>query len=143
MCMELGVGARRLPISRVAPHCGILLLSATCGHEARPGRRRTLGAFICNLGLCGTLRERRERGRRAAIPAPSFPLPPGTVFSCQGTQDGQPSRDVMEVIRQQKLIMGVTTTVVLDSVYLSGTLAEQTFDWYAQDDSGTVWYFGE
>ena len=28
-------------------------------------------------------------------------------------------------------------------MYLSGTLTEQTLDWYAQDDQGNVWYFGE
>ena len=50
---------------------------------------------------------------------------------------------VVEVTNQQKVIMGVSTTVVRDTVLLDGTLAEQTFDWYAQDDQGNVWYFGE
>jgi hypothetical protein len=33
--------------------------------------------------------------------------------------------------------------VVLDRVFLDGVLKEKTFDWYAQDDDGNVWYFGE
>ncbi len=39
--------------------------------------------------------------------------------------------------------MGVTTTVVRDTEYEDGELVEETFDWYAQDNEGNVWYFGE
>jgi hypothetical protein len=39
--------------------------------------------------------------------------------------------------------MGVNTTVVRDQVFVDGELAEDTFDWYAQDRQGNVWYFGE
>ncbi|AKB25061.1 hypothetical protein MSMTP_1592 [Methanosarcina sp. MTP4] len=39
--------------------------------------------------------------------------------------------------------MGVTTTVVQDTEYEDGELVEETFDWYAQDEAGNVWYFGE
>jgi hypothetical protein len=40
-------------------------------------------------------------------------------------------------------IDGVTCRVVFDRLFLSGKLAERTFDYYAQDDDGNVWYFGE
>jgi hypothetical protein len=39
--------------------------------------------------------------------------------------------------------MGVTVTVVRDTAWSDGVLAEDTFDWYAEDDAGNVWYFGE
>jgi hypothetical protein len=39
--------------------------------------------------------------------------------------------------------MGVKCVVVHDTVTLDGVLIEDTFDWYAQDKQGTVWYFGE
>jgi hypothetical protein len=39
--------------------------------------------------------------------------------------------------------MGVTATVVRDTVTLDGELVEDTLDWYAQDRLGNVWYFGE
>jgi hypothetical protein len=39
--------------------------------------------------------------------------------------------------------LGVTTTVVRDRVWEDGELIEDTFDWYAQDNDGNVWYFGE
>jgi hypothetical protein len=37
----------------------------------------------------------------------------------------------------------VTATVVQDRVYTNGELTEDTFDWYAQDQDGNVWYLGE
>ena len=33
--------------------------------------------------------------------------------------------------------------MVEDRVYLDGELTEETFDWFAQDSEGNVWYFGE
>ena len=39
--------------------------------------------------------------------------------------------------------MGVSTTVVRDTVTIDGALVEDTYDWYAQDQEGNVWYFGE
>jgi hypothetical protein len=39
--------------------------------------------------------------------------------------------------------MGVPATVVRDTVTVDGELVEDTFDWYAQDTEGNVWYMGE
>jgi hypothetical protein len=74
---------------------------------------------------------------------PLFPLPPGTTFHFSGETDGILSTDDVEVTRQTKLILGVRCTVVHDLVYTNGVLSEDTFDWYAQDSNGNVWYFGE
>jgi hypothetical protein len=41
------------------------------------------------------------------------------------------------------MILGVECTVVRDLAYEDEVLAESTFDWYAQDQDGKVWYFGE
>ena len=41
------------------------------------------------------------------------------------------------------MIEGITATVVRDTVYVDGELAEDTYDWYAQDKDGNVWYLGE
>jgi hypothetical protein len=38
---------------------------------------------------------------------------------------------------------GVRNVEVRDRVYESGILTEDTLDWYAQDDQGSVWYLGE
>lgn len=74
---------------------------------------------------------------------PYFPLTPGTIYSyVEETVDGVETSDV-EVTRDTKEILGVATTVVHDRVSLNGSLKEDTFDWYAQDKDGNVWYFGE
>jgi len=39
--------------------------------------------------------------------------------------------------------MGVETTVMRDTVSLEGVVIEDTYDYFAQDDDGNVWYFGE
>jgi hypothetical protein len=72
-----------------------------------------------------------------------FPLKPGTTFVYQGNSAGNPERDVMSVTHSTKQIMGVKCVVVDDRVWAHGKLSEKTFDWYAQDNKGNVWYFGE
>ena len=74
---------------------------------------------------------------------PFFPLKPGTTFYYQGTADGIPTSNVTHVTHDTKQILGVTTTVVHDRAFDNGVLVEDTFDWYAQDVDGNVWYFGE
>jgi hypothetical protein len=74
---------------------------------------------------------------------PWFPLRPGATFVYRGIENGKPSRDVVHVTGRTKLIAGVRCTAVSDRLYLAGKLEERTTDWYAQDRSGTVWYFGE
>ena len=77
------------------------------------------------------------------IDNPYFPLKPGTRFIHRGESEGAPTRDVMIVTRQTKEILGVTTTVIHHLNYEEGILIEDTFDWFAQDKDGNVWYFGE
>lgn len=74
-----------------------------------------------------------------ANPNPYFPLTPGLVKVFQGGDE------IITVIvtDQTKVIEGVTTVVVRDTVTVDGVLVEDTDDWYAQDVSGNVWYFGE
>jgi hypothetical protein len=75
---------------------------------------------------------------------PYMPFMPGTKTVFEGLSDGQRERDVVLVTDRTKVILGVTTTVVHDRVFsANGDLAEDTFDWYAQDRFGNVWYFGE
>jgi hypothetical protein len=79
----------------------------------------------------------------SAVDNPLFPLPLGRRLIYRGTGDGEPIRDVTDVTRRHKTILGVNVVVVLDRVFVSGELAELTYDWYAQDRHGNVWYFGE
>jgi hypothetical protein len=79
----------------------------------------------------------------ARIDNPYLPLIPGTTWTYKGKLDGKPATDVVTVTAESKEILGVTTTVVHDQVFVQGKLAEDTFDWFAQDSAGNVWYFGE
>ena len=68
-----------------------------------------------------------------------FPLKPGTTFVYEGgAQHGE-----MTVTSETKMIMGVECVVVDHKEWEAGKLIERTHDWFAQDNEGTVWYFGE
>jgi hypothetical protein len=56
---------------------------------------------------------------------------------------GAHETDTVTVTHQTKVVMGVRCVVVRDEVRTNGALTELTYDWYAQDDDGNVWYFGE
>ena len=49
----------------------------------------------------------------------------------------------MTVTSDTKKVMGVECVVVEDKEWEDGNLIERTYDWFAQDNKGTVWYFGE
>jgi hypothetical protein len=68
-----------------------------------------------------------------------FPMKPGTTF----IYEGKGERDEMRVTNQTKKVTGVECVVVDDRAWEDGKLIERTYDWFAQDDKGTVWYFGE
>lgn len=79
----------------------------------------------------------------ATIDNPFFPLVPGTTFVYEGqTPDGL-EHDEFAVTHNTRVILGVTCTEVHDTVTTNGVLTEDTLDWFAQDATGNVWYFGE
>ena len=81
------------------------------------------------------------------ITNPYFPLAPGTLFKYINTivEGGRVSVEhiTVTVTHDTKNILGVECTVVHDEVITHGTITEDTYDWYAQDKRGNVWYFGE
>jgi hypothetical protein len=72
-----------------------------------------------------------------------FALVPGKTLVYRGVRDGQPTRHTFTVTHDTKVVMGVRCAVIKDVVTQAGSLVEKTTDWYAQDDVGNVWYFGE
>ena len=97
-------------------------------------------------GRCATYNPRLPPPGRfsRAIDNPYFPLPVGRTFVYRGVENGKKELDRMRVTRRIKTIEGIAATVVSDNVYEPlGKLAEKTFDYYAQDDRGNVWYLGE
>ena len=77
------------------------------------------------------------------IDNPFFPLPPGVTFIYRGKREGRKQRDEFTVTDRTVVIDGVTCRVVHDKVFERGVLREDTFDYFAQDRDGNVWYFGE
>jgi len=73
------------------------------------------------------------------ITNPLFPLEPGSRWTYVS---GDETIEVT-VLLETKTILGVTTTVVHDVASVGDEVIEDTFDWYAQDLDGAVWYFGE
>ena len=73
-----------------------------------------------------------------------FPLNAGKTYIYEGSgEDGEVIRVITEYTNETKTIMGITCVVVRDQEYEDEQLIEDTYDWYAQDKDGNVWYFGE
>src|SRR5258705_13140923 len=75
------------------------------------------------------------------IDNPYMTLEPGTTYVYEN--DGTGELVHTETTRETKVIDGVVCTVVHDSSTVDGELEEDTLDYFAQDKSGNVWYFGE
>ncbi|CAN5491400.1 hypothetical protein BH20ACT2_BH20ACT2_17830 [soil metagenome] len=79
----------------------------------------------------------------AVVDNPYLPFAPGTTWVYEGTSEGETERIEIEVLAERKEIQGISATIVRDTVYVGGELVEDTFDWFAQDRDGNVWYLGE
>jgi hypothetical protein len=79
------------------------------------------------------------------IDNPYWPMEPGTRWTYREIDEEGREVDVVVIVTSEtkKLANGVTARVVRDTVSQDGQLIEDTFDWYAQDNDGNVWYLGE
>jgi hypothetical protein len=75
----------------------------------------------------------------AQVDNPLWPLVAGTRYVFEGGGE----HIEVSVTGETKQILGVAATVVRDTATVAGEVTEDTFDWYAQDAQGNVWYFGE
>jgi len=72
-----------------------------------------------------------------------WPLPVGATWTYGAeTEDGR-IEIFVEVLPQTEAVWGTTATVVRDTETLDDELVEDTWDWFAQDGDGNVWYLGE
>lgn len=79
----------------------------------------------------------------SGVTNPYFPLTPGTTLVYEGDSEDGPVRVERTVTDQTKEIMGVTCIEVKDIEKVNDEVVEETLDWFAQDNQGNVWYFGE
>lgn len=78
------------------------------------------------------------------IDNPYLPKAPGARWTYRETDpEGARQRVDVSVTSRTRSILGIDAVVVHDKVTARGQLVENTFDWYAQDACGNVWYMGE
>jgi hypothetical protein len=79
----------------------------------------------------------------STIDNPYWPLKPGTGYHYKGVRGTTPQTDDEIVTNRTKKILGIDATVVKDTVSDPSGPVERTYDYYAQDVQGNVWYMGE
>jgi len=78
------------------------------------------------------------------IDNPYWPMRVGTTWVYGETEpDGTRKRVEIVVTDRTRTIGGIEARVVHDVVTEGGEIIENTFDWYAQDAGGNLWYLGE
>jgi hypothetical protein len=77
------------------------------------------------------------------IDNPYWSLTPGSKWVYEGTDSEETERIEVTVLSERRLVTGIQAVVVRDTVTVDGELKEDTWDWYAQDRDGNVWYLGE
>jgi hypothetical protein len=126
---------------------------AACVDQARADRAEATqlcaDQHATRLDACELLGEGRydpdvsparfDNPKHPTNPNPYFPLTVGNRWEYRAGNEV----DVVEVVDETKLIVGVQCVVVRDLVSRDGNLAEATDDWYAPAKNGETWYFGE
>jgi hypothetical protein len=79
----------------------------------------------------------------ARVDNPYFPMAPGTRWVYREFDFESSLRVTVTVLERTRKIAGIDATVVHDVVSERGEVVENTFDWYAQDVCGNLWYLGE
>ncbi|KRE21660.1 hypothetical protein ASG80_13230 [Agromyces sp. Soil535] len=79
------------------------------------------------------------------IDNPYWPMEPRTRWSYVefDPEGGELTVDVIVTSETKTIANGIEARVVRDTVYRDGEIIEDTFDWYAQDAAGAIWYLGE
>ena len=126
------------------------LVVASCGGEdtVEPGT-----SFASRTGAPATVIDPGDGGRyrpgldaadfQADIDNPYFPLAPGMRWVYEGAEGDEVERVEVVVTSERKEVLGISAVVVRDTVTIDDELVEDTFDWFAQDHDGNVWYLGE
>jgi hypothetical protein len=126
---------------------GAALVVATCGMWASASQAAPTTTTDCPLPVFGPGRDYHPRidpeDFSANVTNPLMPLVPGRTLVYTGTKDGKAALNIVTTTSRTKVIDGVRTRVVQDRLYLDDVLEERTADYFAQDECGNVWYFGE
>ena len=146
---------RRLPAT-AAPVGAALLASALlagCGGSGSPGPSSSPATSAPSTSASQGPADRASQpsvgtfSTPLAVTNPLFPLAVGSQFTYEGKivdSDGSHEHSVIFTVTDLvKHVDGTQTVVALDQDYLEGQLQEQELAFFAQDDRGNVWNFGE
>ena len=112
-----------------------LLLAACTGGSDSSGDELPQGSETVELDAADFTTE---------IDNPYWPMQPGSHWVYRETDgEGGAQRVDVTATDQTKVVDGIEAVVVHDLVTEQGEKVEDTFDWYAQDSGGNVWYLGE
>jgi hypothetical protein len=140
------IDVRRPRSSAARAAATLLLLAALAAAQSlalRPGVAEAASLCGSPYALPPGLTFADAAGNPFPIDNPFFPLSPGTTYVYEATTRDGLERVTVRVTSQKRMIQGVAATIVRDEATLDGVLIERTFDWYAQDSAGNVWYLGE
>ena len=111
----------------------LLLVGAGCGSKSRSSLPTGSESVKLNPADFTT-----------TIDNPYWPMQPRKQMGLPGERrSGNVQRVDITVTNTTKIVDGIEARVVHDVVTEDGQLVEDTFDWYAQDKSGNIWYLGE
>jgi hypothetical protein len=120
---------------RVAITFAVLLLVAACGGEEQTQTQSLpQGSEQVELDPAEFTTE---------IDNPYWPMQPGSRWVYREHGENGDLQVVVTVTDHKKVVDGIDALVVRDVVTENGEVIEDTFDWYAQDEDGNVWYLGE
>jgi hypothetical protein len=132
------------PAVRTAVAASVVLVAAlgACGSEGGTG---PVATPVVDPGDGGNYSVNIDPAQfTSVVDNPYLPTLPGARWVYEATnEDGEVERTVVEVLDRTKTVMGVEAIVVHDVVDVGGEVIEDTYDWFAQDADGNVWYLGE
>jgi hypothetical protein len=147
---------RTLPYSAAAAASGIALLINACAASSAPDPRPEPDELASELALatCSDNPAPFDPTRpyepdvepdelHPRVTNPFFPLPVGARWVYRAETPDGVERGVVKVKEGAKDLWGTRARIVRDTATLDGELAEDTFDWFAEDEDGNAWYMGE
>jgi hypothetical protein len=136
------------PVTALIAAASVAVVAAGCGASSdkpapKSGSAQPVGSTSTSSGGASYNPKIDPSKFTSSITNKYWPLKPGRKWVFTGSKDGAPERVEVTVTKQHKKVVGVDCVVVSDVVTSNNTLTEKTTDWYAQDDKGNIWYFGE